>query len=662
MVIESATPLKETEAEVSSAFLRVHGRCRLRIQEEMLKVKVFNNVTLERAQHVLTASLHHITALLILTSQCLEEADFVVKVSMQTGDSLHLLASYGSCDVPAKAKMQDTVCSNNECFLMISDLCSDERTRNLDVVRKRGMRSYVGERVHELYLCFLSKVELHSTTLSQLSASFSFIAQHLRESLSDMDNSLRSQRIRDEAERARNLCELEIRANRFLRHELKNSLVGAISDLAAVRDSIAHNIPAEHPDPVIPLLQPSPPCDCSPSTPRQGFSLRRMSSAVPSDTDTGVMTSAVRDIDVVILELRATTDRILSSSMIHEVLEGRYVPRIDEVDVAQLCASYTVPAGLVVKPSTFNLATDGQLLRHIVENAISNAEKYGAKASPLEVVIERQSETLVSLAVVNKPGPGHEKLMALEDPNVVFQPGERFHEEDAAPTHHVVSRSGHFSAGDGAWIMRQCATALGGNCCMIFRDNETRFELVFPAERIDHLDNNTSVDEPSRLLAASFAVALDDAASQRRQLRRLLKGIGIVRTKFFGDSADSVKNFVDTVADLVADSEKETRFVFFLDDNLAYKATDGVMTFSGVALGEELLRRLEASHNSDRCLLLARTANDDPVEIASYAERVHAHFPKCFMSQQMFNAALLRLWRARFDPEDKAKFPLKHTT
>ena len=97
------------------------------------------------------------------------------------------------------------------------------------------------------------------------------------------------------------------------------------------------------------------------------------------------------------------------------------------------------------------------------------------------------ADEMLTVRVVNLPGAQHATLLALPDPDVVFNKRVQLHSNSAAlepegglPGSSATSRAWS-SKGDGAWVMKQCCKAMGGSCRMVFQPGRTVFTFSVPA-------------------------------------------------------------------------------------------------------------------------------------------------------------------------------------
>jgi len=369
---------------------------------------------------------------------------------------------------------------------------------------------------------------------------------------------------------------LEAQTNRFLRHEIKNALVGSLADLDALRCTITRAInppaaPRKQAKRVSPTITQRAPEKTSAAPPHrhqqqplfvaaaaaEGSSASSFSeedddddddedeepvaqqldddddeeeSTRPSALTEEVRASVVEALDTVARDLTHTMDIILSASTVSAIVAGTYTVRRSPQDLGSICASMFVPGGLSVEPGAFVVDTDGALVRHILTNAVSNATKYSAPNSPVKVVLrwtdappfdhqpQKDDGTLryVVADVWNVAGKDHDKLRSLKNPREIFEQGTRFHFFDGPPTWISSTKSTCLvSAGDGAWIMQRCALTLGGSCAIDFLPNQTKFTVYFPASCPGATTNQGEDLESRRVDESPLGVTTSDTAPDR---------------------------------------------------------------------------------------------------------------------------------------------------
>ena len=155
-------------------------------------------------------------------------------------------------------------------------------------------------------------------------------------------------------------------------------------------------------------------------------------------------------------------------------------------------------------------------------------------------------------------------------------------------------------------------------------------------------------------------VGLDDSPSQRNLITRLFAKCQCRERLVFGGAADTIDTFVNEVFQRVKKSEIDQLFLVLLDEHLVIRDGDSVNTANGVELGVELRLKLSKAGLEHKTLLLARSANDSPEDLAVFADKLHGALPKVLMTFKSFNAQMRCLWTERFQaraPEDSLPTP-----
>eukprot|EP00304_Pavlova_gyrans_P016369 CAMPEP_0206033094 /NCGR_PEP_ID=MMETSP1466-20131121/393_1 /ASSEMBLY_ACC=CAM_ASM_001126 /TAXON_ID=44452 /ORGANISM="Pavlova gyrans, Strain CCMP608" /LENGTH=1216 /DNA_ID=CAMNT_0053407257 /DNA_START=46 /DNA_END=3696 /DNA_ORIENTATION=+ len=396
-------------------------------------------------------------------------------------------------------------------------------------------------------------------------------------------------------------------ANRFTRHEVKNGMLAAMSAFDGLRE--LHS---------------------------QGMASGIIKGGEEYDA---AFTQRWSEIDAV---LKRTLDMVLAQAMARDVVHGAYKPRPEPTQLLDLLSrgeGRTARFAITTKPEPLPvLELDPKLIFHIHRNAMSNAAKYGRRGAPIFTEILHEDNTL-TLRVINEPGDNHDRLLALDDPQVLFTKGMR-----------LEGAEDNLSAGDGAWIMAQCAEALGGTCRIQVAETETVFELVCPAPvYVGTEDVLWFVMPPT-----ARAIAVDDTPVQRRILAAMfdLLGMPAERTMVLGDSTEELESFGERVASEVR-AHPESRFLVIADENL--DVDGGARTVSGSLQLQEALQAL-SKEDAARVLALVRSANDSDKDRARYVQRCHGVVTKDPLTREGALRAIVPQWMSRFGGKDPSSF------
>jgi hypothetical protein len=341
-------------------------------------------------------------------------------------------------------------------------------------------------------------------------------------------------------------------------------------------------------------------------------------------------------------------------------LTRRYTPRSEVVDI--LCILNTTrgeekrfPVSSRKSPEKLpNFLFDPQLIRFIHRNAISNACKYGKRGGTVTTELKYDSTTnMLSVDIINFPGDHHDKLLDLGEQAAkeVFSSGRRLHTAFGVSSK-MDDREVSFSSGDGAWIMRKCASILGGNVGITFNAERTIFNLSVPTKQVIETMSDDGSDQDWEIPPCTWGIILEDSLVQRKLLNRLLSVLGIEKEKriILGSTAEEILEFNKIVRKLV-ESNRDNKFLIIADENLDI-VEDGTRrsTISGSLSIERLLRELDPS-DAGRVLALVRSANDSSEDLASYKGRTHGFLLKEPIRPDRVQGILRPLWLKRFHAE-----------
>ena len=176
----------------------------------------------------------------------------------------------------------------------------------------------------------------------------------------------------------------------------------------------------------------------------------------------------------VVCSLEDTMMTVMRDAMTKDIVHGNYSPQNQPVDFCS-ALQHAIRSNRFEfswGPDPFPvILTDVCVMLYIAKNAASNACKYGGPG-PIKMEVSLLDNEL-RLMCKNPPGEGHEELMKLENPAVVFEKESRLHGSILPEVP---------GAGHGGWIVQLCAQALKGTCTIEFTPSETIFELRCPAK------------------------------------------------------------------------------------------------------------------------------------------------------------------------------------
>jgi hypothetical protein len=418
--------------------------------------------------------------------------------------------------------------------------------------------------------------------------------------------------------------EKDSETNRFTRHEVKNGLLAALHLCESLQESLHR---AEG---------------------RDGASDAKLQ-------------NCVTDLDWTIQEI---FDTVMSEAMVRDVIHEVYEPKLERVDVETVLRA----AGGVPKHERFPITTsstlplfrlDPQLLRYIHRNAITNACKYGEKGGLVQTQVHyAEARAQLRVDVINLPGFYHQKLreMGSKAGHAVFVAGRRLHTDFGDTATSAGPEESH-SSGDGAWIMRQCARALGGDCSIRFEKERTVFSMQCPVHLYKAPKALSKKYRQRELPSSVWAIAIDDSQVQRKLLNKYLSHLGIRKSRrvILGASDEECSTFVDVARRSIQENPLD-RFLIIADENLEIVEDHSVSqgTVSGSLAVQELLGSLNPQ-DEKRVLALIRSANDSKDDVALYNSRSHGFIPKGPVRKDDVLVATLPFWFERFKDESESE-------
>jgi len=397
-------------------------------------------------------------------------------------------------------------------------------------------------------------------------------------------------------------------ANRFSRHEVKNGVLAAISQVDAFK------------------------CE-----------IRRLHEPVLERMLRSMRTG-----------LSHTLETILSQAMARDVLHGNYVPRsapcrIDEAlgmdETMGISDENATRFPITTMPEDLPIVDlDRRLLSLVHHNAVSNACKYGKRAGTVLTEIELRDD-VVSIRVINEPGPSHADMVrnfhsqGASFSSRVFAKGTQLHNADDQIDQ--ANGTARVSKGDGGWIMKKCADALQGEATIRFEPERTVFELTCPAPtRLDE-----SFLDDVDLSQDVYALGVDDCEFQRMVLSEVFKNLGVPteRMQMLGSSDDEIRSVGSQLVALFDTIPPSAYVLLIIDENLDL-SWPNTETVSG-SYAAMVARAQLSEANEARLLALVRSSNDSEADIKLYSERTHGFL--CKAPAEPDRAAILRLWVRR---------------
>lgn len=422
-------------------------------------------------------------------------------------------------------------------------------------------------------------------------------------------------------------------ANRFTRHEVKNSILTAIGMLDDIRGTTCQPVN-----------------DTTEVDVEQEMTSFRSASARGSKAKTQVTLNKVEG------TLCDTLEMIADEAMTREIIYGEYAPKNTKIDVASVLSSLrsevsdNFPLHVEPKPFPF-LILDKQLLRCIYRNAVSNACNFGEIGGVVETRVSfDRRQTMITMKVTNLPGEDHAGLVKVDKKTAcaVFEHGTQLRWDGSGMK---VVQAGSVNKGNGAWIMQQCAASLGGECTIQFENAKTTLTFTCPVcldsdgEEAGNLWNT----EEFLFSENTWGIALDDSKIQRKLLDRFMKSTGIRQSRrmVLGQNSEETFDFIETVKNLMEENPMD-RFLLIVDENI--DIVDGGArheTVSGSKTVERLRRVLDKS-TEERLIALIRSANDSSHDLDLYKSRAHGYMLKEPMRKDRVLEMIQPWWTKRF--------------
>lgn len=365
-------------------------------------------------------------------------------------------------------------------------------------------------------------------------------------------------------------------------------------------------------------------------------------------------------------QLSRTLQTVLTDAMAREIVHGVYHAQLEPVSLReslQIDGGPGGPGGPAVSDPRFpfqstpaelpELVLDPRLVFLIYRNALSNAVKYGKRGGRVLTEAVYDGARTLTLRVTNEPGPGHERLRALEDPQRVFRKGVRLHQGAA-------DEVGAVSAGHGAWIMAECARCHGGHVRIAFEPDNTVFEATLRAE--SRAARGYGLVATHLLPELTWAIGLDDSAVQRTLLGHMFAGAGIskARQTLLGRTAAEIEEAPRLVLGVIRAAPADAYVLLVADECLDLPIAAGIRSASGSEIASQVCDALPPERLA-RVLTVVRSAGPLGDEGSAGALRhVHGTMGKGLVSRASVLAVLLSLFERRFgidalrriEPED----------
>jgi PAS domain S-box-containing protein len=247
-------------------------------------------------------------------------------------------------------------------------------------------------------------------------------------------------------------------------------------------------------------------------------------------------------------------------------------------------------------PSHINV--DINLLTHVLENHVSNATKYGGSDFEEYIWVHVESPNVV-FSTVNSPGRSHQNLLAQQKKNrSVF---DSLHDAGTRGTYQAQG----VSNGNGLFIAKKCAFALGGDIDLMFEKDRVLANLMLNVECC----SNQSLINNTKLPKNTVLYAVEDDEFIRDIFERVFKEIQAdENSTIFGATAESIVDFPKMVLAL---PKNKRPALIMLDENLEHPKTGLPLTF-----GTTLLKELRGKSYAGKIII--RSANNSSSDIERY--------------------------------------------
>lgn len=472
-------------SNVRSLNFLVHD-AQLSINPLCMKWIVYTHVSFERACPAVCSTLQ--TVWLLATRSCPPSAIQWVEVTA------YLKQSPTHSEQPERA-IQIATCGSSRCHHNDTDVgsVSDEADSLIEDVSSKLKLSVA---------CFHDEAKANFASLRHAVAT---ACTNLRDQLIQLDSTSGFH----EAKQCRHQREFEAHASRFMRHEARNDIYAAVADLNAVAENLRAQTSclegdiaeAEY---VTSGCKSARLCDCESRERRQNWQ--------HSENH-----KIVTDLERIATNLERTSEALLSRCTVKEIINGTYMPRLENFDLAALCRCVRSKVLLLVTPETFCIASDMRLLRHVIENAVANASQRCEGIVSIDISWSSRTPgsrggiTRIIVRGSNRRGP-----CAQHDEAVIHEPryGRVQKDAESSPASRDTLSSREASSGsvDSTWIMQQCARCLGGGCFVRLDDPTAltiRILALFPETDGAEFTGSTAylsretVEDTSELTAAS---------------------------------------------------------------------------------------------------------------------------------------------------------------
>ena len=394
--------------------------------------------------------------------------------------------------------------------------------------------------------------------------------------------------------------EKDAQANSFIRHEIKNGLFSAIGQVDSMKEIYVN--------------------------------------AIKDDDVYSVdfHSDVVNRFSEISYDLDGTLQTVLSEAMAKDIINNDYIARKEKVNIGDLINRIKGDRyKWFLNPKEIpNILSDGQLLFYIIRNALSNASKYGKQWADIKIAISIINTKLI-IIIENEPGPYHDKLLKLDNHNIIFEKGVKLHK------HSKLKSKSSLSAGDGAWIMQTCAKLCNGLCSIKFNPNNTIFTYEASIELSIDSDKIVNFKFPDN----TIIYIIDDSNIQRRLMNVQLKNFKLPpeNIKTYGKGKDEIVGLENILYENIVHFE-EYYHIILSDENLDYTVDSTLYYKSGSDICKKLKEKLDEKLNKKNYITFIRSANDSKSDIEKYLTLCDGFIPKAMLTVNDLKEIIAKQW------------------
>jgi hypothetical protein len=389
-------------------------------------------------------------------------------------------------------------------------------------------------------------------------------------------------------------------ANSFIRHEVKNGLFSAIGQVDSIKEMYV--------------------------------------SAIKDDDVYSVdfHSDVVNRFSEIAYDLDGTLQTVLSEAMAKDIMNDEYIARKEKVNIGDLINRIKGERyKWFLNPKEIpNILSDGQLLFYIIRNALSNANKYGKEWADIKITISIINTKLI-INIENEPGPNHDKLVNLDNHNIIFEKGVKLHKESKLKSKSCLS------AGDGAWIMQTCARLCHGQCSIQFNPDKTIFTYEASIELSMDSQDIVNLKFPDN----TFIYIIDDSNIQRRLMNAQVKNFILSREniKVYGKGKDEIVGLENILYENIVKFE-EYYHIVLCDENLDYTVDSTLYYESGSDICKNLKEKLDKKLKNKNYITFIRSANDSKSDIEKYLTVCDGFIPKAMLTVNDLKEIIAKQW------------------